>query len=218
MEKLHPILRSMLPMVKGLALALGPDYEVVLHDVSDPDHSVVAIENGHVTGRSVGSPLRDFALYVLKSAEEQDRDYVVNYLTRSKDGKRIRSNTFYLKDDTGEIVGYMCVNYDMTKAEMVKGMVDFLVAVDPSAAYSEFDVDGPQGKFEDLLERNLRVLRGKVGKPLHLCSKQECLEAVKDLDEGGFFLLKGAVETLAQETGKTKYTIYSYIREVRKED
>jgi predicted transcriptional regulator YheO len=37
------------------------------------------------------------------------------------------------------------------------------------------------------------------------------------LDDEGFFMLKGAVEALAEETGNTKYTIYSYLREVRGE-
>ncbi|MBN1333687.1 MAG: PAS domain-containing protein, partial [Synergistales bacterium] len=35
---LHPILKALTPVVKGLALVLGPEYEVVLHDLSDPDH------------------------------------------------------------------------------------------------------------------------------------------------------------------------------------
>ena len=40
---LHPILASYIPVLKGLAEALGPDYEIVLHDTSDPEHSVIAI-------------------------------------------------------------------------------------------------------------------------------------------------------------------------------
>lgn len=216
MDDLHPILKSMKPMVKGLALALGSDYEIVLHDVSNLENSVIAIENGHITGRKIGAPLRDLALYILKSAQEHDKDYRVNYLTRSSDGKRIRSNTIYIKDDSGEIVGYLCINYDMAKAEIAKGMLDFLTTIESSVNYSEFDEGVGSSKFEDLLERNLYLIRKRVGKPLNLCSRQECLEAVKLLEDDGFFLLKGSVDALAQETGKTKYTIYSYLRDVRK--
>ncbi|HPE37244.1 MAG TPA: PAS domain-containing protein, partial [Spirochaetales bacterium] len=48
---MHPLLKAFLPLVKGLSIALGPDCEVVLHDVSDPAHSIVAIENGSISGR-----------------------------------------------------------------------------------------------------------------------------------------------------------------------
>ena len=43
-------------LAKGLARQFGPNCEVVVHDLStnDPDSSIVAIENGHVTGRKVG--------------------------------------------------------------------------------------------------------------------------------------------------------------------
>ena len=42
-------------MAKGIATQFGSNCEVVVHDLSrHPDHSIVAIENGHVTGRAVG--------------------------------------------------------------------------------------------------------------------------------------------------------------------
>ena len=41
-------------LVSFLGQVLGPDYEVVLSDL----HSILAISNGQVSGRSVGGPLR----------------------------------------------------------------------------------------------------------------------------------------------------------------
>ena len=42
-------------LAKGLAAQFGPNCEVVIHDLqsNDPDSSIVAIENGHVSGRKV---------------------------------------------------------------------------------------------------------------------------------------------------------------------
>ena len=43
-------------MAHGLAVQFGPACEVVIHDLTDgPEHTVVHIENGHVSGRSLGS-------------------------------------------------------------------------------------------------------------------------------------------------------------------
>ena len=51
------LLYSYKTTVKFLGSVLGPDYEVVLQDLSNINHSVIAIENGHISGRTIGSPL-----------------------------------------------------------------------------------------------------------------------------------------------------------------
>ena len=44
-------------IVQFLGKTLGPDYEVVLHDLNPEHNKIVAIANSHVSGRSIGSPL-----------------------------------------------------------------------------------------------------------------------------------------------------------------
>ncbi|MEG1604061.1 MAG: PAS domain-containing protein, partial [Cloacibacillus sp.] len=58
--KMNPRLNILIPVVRGLAKILGRDYEVNLHDVSMPEHSLVLCENGYVTGRREGGPMTDF--------------------------------------------------------------------------------------------------------------------------------------------------------------
>ena len=43
-------------LAHGLVLQFGPNCEVVVHDLEteDVDHSIVVIENGHVSGRKLG--------------------------------------------------------------------------------------------------------------------------------------------------------------------
>ena len=44
-------------IARDLASQFGPDCEIVIHDLktNDPEHSIVYIENGHVTGRGTVS-------------------------------------------------------------------------------------------------------------------------------------------------------------------
>ena len=78
-------------MAKGIAEMFGSNCETVIHDLADPLHPVLAIYNGHVSGRSVGSTrdngiseLFDSALLrVGKPAREMnkaDRLRVIEYL------------------------------------------------------------------------------------------------------------------------------------------
>ena len=43
-------------LAHGLAVQFGSNCEVVVHDLQgkDIEHSIIAIENGHVTGRRIG--------------------------------------------------------------------------------------------------------------------------------------------------------------------
>ena len=61
------LLYSYTTTVKFLGSVLGPDYEVVLQDLSNTNHSVIAIENGHISGRTIGSPLTSAVFQMLSS-------------------------------------------------------------------------------------------------------------------------------------------------------
>ena len=65
-QPLDARLQMLLPVVRGLAEMLGPDCEVVLHDLAQMPHSIVAIENGHVTGRRPGDAPTDQMLRSLR--------------------------------------------------------------------------------------------------------------------------------------------------------
>lgn len=53
----NPLLQQYIKLTEFLGLALGPDYEVVLHDLTNKDHSIIAIANSHISGRKLGAPL-----------------------------------------------------------------------------------------------------------------------------------------------------------------
>ena len=66
---------------------------------NDPERSIVAIENGHVTGRKVGDGPSHVVLEALRGNPEQLHDHL-SYLTRTKDGKTLKSTTIYIRDAT----------------------------------------------------------------------------------------------------------------------
>ncbi len=56
------IIESYIPLAKFIAKISGPRCEVLLHDLSDLEHSIIFLENGNITGRAVGGGITDFAL------------------------------------------------------------------------------------------------------------------------------------------------------------
>ena len=110
---MNPILKNFVPVAKALARTFGKNCEVILHDVKDLEHSIVLIENGHITGRQIGAPMTDLGLYFLKSDLFKDTDYVANYQTQNKDGKKLKSTSIFIRDDHRKIVGFLCINFNV---------------------------------------------------------------------------------------------------------
>lgn len=224
----------MIPVVRGLAKILGKDYEVNLHDVTMPEHSLVMCENGHVTGRTAGAPMTDFGLYMLQSEEYQNKEGIYNYLARNNRGELIKCSAIFVRDENEKTIGFMCINYDISKAVAAQELIESILHLDmdnveqypePSlkqqAKPDKFPVPIREWYAQDLEEvvtDSLTQVKTRIGTPLNYLTKTEKKEVVKELHDRGFFLLKGSVDRVAKEMGNTKYTIYSYIRDVQKHE
>ena len=231
-QKMNPRLKILIPVVRGLAKILGKDYEVNLHDVSMPEHSLVLCENGYVTGRSEGGPMTDFGLFMLQSEEYQNKDGIYNYLAKNNRGELIKCSCIFIRDENEKTIAFLCINYDLKKAIAAQELIESLVKVDMGKIeqYPEnFDPpSGQSGKFpepvresfaqdlEEVMGDSLAQAKRRIGKPLQYLTKPEKKQVIKELHDKGFFLLKGAVDTLAAEMGNTKFTIYAYIRDIQK--
>ena len=78
-------------IMKMIAKQFGDKCEVVLHDWSGGyDKTIVAIENGHVSGREVGDCGSNLGLEVMRGISGGDNQY--NYITKTKLGKTLRSS------------------------------------------------------------------------------------------------------------------------------
>ena len=228
-QNMNPKLRIMIPVVRGLAKILGKDYEVNLHDVSIPERSLVLCENGYVTGRSEGGPMTDFGLLMLQSEEYQSREGVFNYLAKNNRGELIKCSCIFIRDEDDKIIGFLCINYDLKKAVAAQELIEGLLRVEMSGAGVE-PVEEPGARFpepvresfaqdiDEVVGDSLAQVKRRIGKPFKYLTKPEKKEVVRELHDKGFFLLKGSVDILAAEMGNTKFTIYSYIREIQKKD
>ena len=221
--KLNPKLKPYIPIVRGLAMALGKDYEVNLHDLSRPEHSLVMIENGHVTGRKVGSPMTDFGLYMMKAEEYKKKDGVFDYLAQNSSGKKMKCSCIFIRDEQEKMIGFLCINYDLTKAQAAREFIEnFLHTQDNVSQYAKPKAamvsEGFTNDLSEVMQSTLDEVRKKMNKPFEYLARNEKELAIKELNERGYFLLKGAVERLAAEMNITKYTVYSYLRKILDEE
>ena len=124
------VLNFLRHLAKGLADQFGPNCEVVIHDLSDnyKENSIVAIENGHVTNRKVGDGPSMAVLDALRSEPDKLQDHT-SYLTKTKDGRILKSTTIYIRNENQKVIGIFSVNYDITELMMVENAIKPLISV-----------------------------------------------------------------------------------------
>ena len=98
-------------IARDLASQFGPDCEIVIHDLktNDPEHSIVYIENGHVTGRGIGDGPSNAVFDVIRHNNKKGNDSTdeiqdhSGYLMKTSDGKILKCSTSYIRDDDGTL-------------------------------------------------------------------------------------------------------------------
>ena len=202
-------------LAHSLALQFGPRCEIVVHDLEtgDTDHSIVAIENGHVSGRKLGDGPSHIVLESMHedATEAHDR---APYLTKTADGKLLKSSTIFIRDDDGNPVGIMGINFDITLMMAFERSLDALTGTGDKG----YTVPEPITKnIGDLLEDLLRECEQYVGKPAALMTKDERIRAIGYLDRRGAFLISKSSERACEFFGISKYSFYSYLNEAKAE-
>lgn len=210
--KLNPIIQSYIPLVKGIAATFGSRCEVVLHDFTDLQHSIVSIENGHVTGRSSGSPMTEASLKLVQNGKV-DED-IVNYTGKSADGRVLKSTTVFIKDEHQKVIGCFCINFDITELVGARSVLNDIMKI--SEDFQERQSDSKNLNVVSVVLTDLvKETLDEVGKPIIYMSKDDKVMMVDRLDQKGAFLIKGAIDYVANVLCVSRYTIYNYLDEIR---
>lgn len=199
-------------LAKAIAQQFGPNCEVVVHDLesNDPESSIVAIENGHVSGRQIGDGPSHVVLDALHGDRSNLQDHLA-YLTRTRDGKILKSSTIYIRDDFGVARGIFAINYDITLMLSMEQALRAFTATD----LPELEPAAISRNVSDLLDELIAQSVEVVGKPAALMSKEEKIRAIQFLNDSGAFLITKSGDKVCKFFGISKYTLYSYIDEAK---
>ncbi|WP_228040662.1 helix-turn-helix transcriptional regulator [Streptomyces chromofuscus] len=207
------IIAALTPVVDGIAATFGPVCEVVLHDYRRPEKSVVAVA-GSVTGRAVGGAMSEIGMRVLARGDEAGDE--LNYLTRTGNGRLVKSSTMVLRDATGAVFGALCVNLDAGAVQQAQALLGALAGVGAGpvdavrAPVTTFgnDIDSVVDAIVDA--HRLRQHQSWAG-----LDRAERLALFRSLDEHGVFAVRRAVEQVAARLGISRASAYNYLAQAR---
>ncbi|WP_252346116.1 transcriptional regulator [Paludibacterium sp. B53371] len=207
--------------LQAMGSVVGKHTELVLHDLSQPEKSVVAIVNGHVTGRRIGSPVlaglhhdQGFAAVQQAPDPQAPGQPVVTpaYDTTGANGKTLRSATAVYRDAQGQPFASLCINADLSGIRTAQACLAQLLGDAPQAEPSTDEPADMALMMNDIIQSALGEACGS-GRPMN---KQAKLAAVRQMQERGLFIVKGGIEKAAAALGVTRYTIYNYLEAIRR--
>lgn len=195
----------------GVAAHFGNACEVVIHDLKreDIDSSIVYIENGHVSSRKLGDGPSEIVLETLNRDPGCLKDRL-SYLTRTDDGRILKSSTMYIRGKDNTVDYILALNYDITGLLTVDNALKSLISTQETSG-EDHKPKKITHNVNDLLDTLIEQSVALVGKPVALMSKDDKITAIQYLNDAGAFLITKSGDKVSTYFGISKFTLYSYM-------
>ena len=196
----------------GLAAQFGSDCEVVLHDLTaeSAEHTIVLIENGHVSNRKIGDGPSHIVLEAMHSGAPEDK---LAYLTRTQSGRVLKSSTMFIRDRQDQVCAVLAINYDISSFLALSSSIGFLTATSNSAEGGQSEPEHIPLNVSDLLDELAEQAVRMVGKPVVMMTKEDKVRVVRYLSDSGAFLITKSGDRISKLLGISKYPLYSDLDE-----
>ncbi|SKC42810.1 helix-turn-helix transcriptional regulator [Maledivibacter halophilus] len=227
------LINAHITMAKFLGQVLTTDYEIVIHKIDGEEISIAWLEHSEVSGRTLNSPITNYALSLINSDEYLKNDYLTNYKGSVKN-KILKSSTLFIKNSNNDLVGLFCINYDPSIKNNIidktinnlKEQLNLINNVDKNSKESLNNtnhnhelIDQPIEKLnldvEELIEELISKCLNAINLPINRLTAEEKMKIIEDLDKNNIFKVKGAVNAVAKHLQISVATTYRYIKKVK---
>ncbi|MCE5209525.1 MAG: helix-turn-helix transcriptional regulator [Chloroflexi bacterium] len=204
--KAEEVFKMLDDIAKGIAMTFGRNCETLIQDYSKPNHPVLSIYNGHVSGREVGSSLEITSNASRYIQGVQITDHLINCLAM-RNNRKIKTTSFNFRGEGY----YYClgINYDFTILAETQVVLESMNMVG-----EELDIMVDQNYLSQILDSILI----QIGIPVEEMKKENRLEVIRLLKAQNAFSFQKSVPYVAERLKLSRYTIYSYIKELNSEE
>lgn len=191
---------------RGIATMFGPNCETLVHDMTRPGHPILAIYNGSVTGREVGSTADIFGdIGDYGETVHKNKDYT-NQMVLSRDGRMLKSTTFNVVGDDFHFA--FGINMDITNLARANQLLTELTATNGDLRQTLMQDARSQ------LEELLRECISAVGKVPEKMKKSDRMRIIRMLYKRRAFTYQKSVAIVAECLSVSRYTVYKYMHEL----
>lgn len=212
---MNPILENYIPVAKLISQTFGSHCEVIIHDFSRPQNSVVYTENNVVTNRNVGESFTEYFIKEVLLSRKFNHDCCANYIMDGKDGKTIKSSTALIRDTNGKVIGALCVNIDLSQISQFIGDLSALLGMPDSMMQTSEEtevevVPSIREIVDDIIDKTIG------NQDVDAMTREQRISLIRFMNDKEIFAIKGTLDKVAERMNISKVTVYSYLDEIRK--
>ena len=214
---MNSYIKKYIPIADFLGEVLGNNTEIILHDLTNYEHSIVHIINGHISGRKIGDSITDLVLEFMTTESKGDKQFICNYNSKTVGDRLLYSSTYFIRDEKNNIVGALCLNSDYYE---VKKSLSFLTSLLPN--YVDDKILTLNNIKENLNSNPQEVTVNKIDAIINQfdvvpnrMTTEEKTKVIAALNECGIFNIRGSVQEVANKLNMSEPSIYRYIKKIK---
>ncbi|MDP9650753.1 helix-turn-helix transcriptional regulator [Paraburkholderia caledonica] len=189
-------------VAEGLAQTFAPFTEVVVHDLLDPGHAVLAIHN-NLSGREVGQPATELGLARIMDPTYQQ--IIANYPNQFSDGRQVKSTSIGIKDSKGDYIAALCMNVDLTLFHGFQSALSRFTAVEGGTPVRE-SLDPASA---DRIRARIDEFAARLAATPRSLKPEDRRSLLKELKAAGLLEVRRAMDTIAAHLGVSRATVYN---------
>ncbi|NMD37613.1 MAG: hypothetical protein GYA87_02900 [Christensenellaceae bacterium] len=168
----------------------------------------------------VGNKISDDEMFFLENEQMQRLPFIVNYKSLSPNMQKLRSSTFFFKDDKNKIEYMLSISFIVDKFIDVRSFVEYFINGSPSINNTKHNIDSipkintVDVHVEKLIENVIIEGEKKHGTTVKRMTKFEKQSLIREMHSRGIFLIKGSVAIAAEKLLYSETTIYRYIKKL----
>jgi len=214
---LNIYVKRFLPVADFLGEVLGQNTEIIVHDLTSYNQSIVHIINGYISNRKIGDPVTDLVLEFLTKESKGNKQFICNYNSKTINNKLLYSSTYFIRNETNKIIGAMCLNSDYHE---MKKSLSFLTSLLPN--YVDEKVVSLNNITENLNSNPKEITLNKIDTIINQfdvisnrITIEEKTEIISAINDCGIFNIRGSVPEVASKLYMSEPSVYRYIKKIK---
>jgi predicted transcriptional regulator YheO len=193
------------PIADSIGRLFAPHAEVVLHDLTT--NTITHIANCFSKRRPGDSSLLDIMDL------DFDQAIIGPYTKTNWDGRRLKSVSTVIRDETGRPVGLMCINHDIEAFSLA---LEQLSAIVTTAAPLRHATELFAADWRERINDEIAAFLTARNMTLAGLDSNTTEELIGQLDRSGFFGIRNATTYIAEILGVSRATLYNRLNAARR--
>ena len=210
------ILDSYINFLDFFADMFGDSCEVVLHSVDGEKKSIIAIRNNIITKRKLGDEATELGKKILLNMKENK--YIFNTQLEEKLKKKIKISSYYIFNSQQDIIGIMCIIFDVTFHVEARNMLDNFLGIN-NRGISQINHTDISEVLENenfsISKYSSNVIAEVIREteiPVERMTNEERQSVINKLDELEIFRIKGAISETANQLKISIASMYRLLK------